>query len=176
MTDRSPLRPVVLCLALGLPALAPAAAHEPPEEGATALLQGDRLSPEERRRIASRLSELTGLSVEYLEATDLRVEIFRNYAEHLRRAMHENPYLQVLVMSGYYDLATPYFASDYTVTHMSLDEAVRDNVRAAYFEAGHMMYVREESLAKFREEYLRLIRDAGAPRQSAGPPTAGAAR
>jgi carboxypeptidase C (cathepsin A) len=129
MTDRSPLRPVVLCLALGLPALAPAAAHDPPEEG----------------------------------------------AEALRRAMHENPYLQVLVMSGYYDLATPYFASDYTVTHMSLDEAVRDNVRAAYFEAGHMMYVREESLAKFRQEYLRLIQDALAPR-SAGPATAGAAR
>ena len=39
---------------------------------------------------------------------------YANYAEHLRSAMHENPYLQVLVMSGYYDLATPYFASDYT--------------------------------------------------------------
>lgn len=80
--------------------------------------------------------------------------------------MHENPYFyfQVLVLSGYYDLATPYFATDYTVTHMGLAGPLRDTLRTAYFEAGHMMYVREESLARFREEYLRLIRDALVPR------------
>lgn len=62
----------------------------------------------------------------------------------------------------------PNFASDYTVTHMSLDGAVRGNVRAAHFEAGHTMYVREASQAKFREEYLRLIRDSLAPATAGG--------
>ena len=49
---------------------------------------------------------------------------------------------------------------------MQLDPEVRDNLQVAYYEAGHMMYVREESLAKFRRDYLRLIRDAlaAAPR------------
>jgi carboxypeptidase C (cathepsin A) len=89
---------------------------------------------------------------------------YANYAEHLRAAMHENPYLHVLVLSGYYDLATPFFASDYTVSHMQLDESVRENVRAAYFRAGHMMYLRKEELAKLRQEYLRLIDDSLAVR------------
>ncbi|MDX1385771.1 MAG: peptidase S10, partial [Thermoanaerobaculia bacterium] len=82
---------------------------------------------------------------------------YANYAEHLRAAMHQNPYLQVLVMSGYYDLATPYFASDYTVDHMQLDPELRDNLTVAYYQAGHMMYVREEDAIKFRRDYLALI-------------------
>jgi carboxypeptidase C (cathepsin A) len=85
---------------------------------------------------------------------------YANYAETLRSAMHKNPYLHVLVMSGRYDLATPYFASDYTVDHMQLDPERRGNIRVAYFEAGHMMYVREADHRKFREDYLQLIRDA----------------
>ena len=85
---------------------------------------------------------------------------YANYAEHLRAAMHKNPYLQVLIMSGYYDLATPYFATDYTVDHMQLDSEVRDNIQVAYYKAGHMMYVRAEDLAKFRQDYLDFVRGA----------------
>ena len=85
---------------------------------------------------------------------------YANYAEHLRAAMHKNPYLKVLVMSGYYDLATPYFATDYTIDHMQLDPELRGNIRAAYYEAGHMMYVRLEDLAKFRRDYLAFMRGA----------------
>ena len=85
---------------------------------------------------------------------------YANYAEHLRAAMHKNPYLQVLVMSGYYDLATPYFASDYTIDHMQLDPELRDNVTVAYYESGHMMYVRLDDLRKFREDYLAFMRAA----------------
>ncbi|MEJ2085449.1 MAG: peptidase S10 [Acidobacteriota bacterium] len=88
---------------------------------------------------------------------------YANYAEHLRAAMHENPYLKVLVMSGYYDLATPYFATDYTVDHMQLDPELRENIRVAYFKAGHMMYVRTEDLIKFRSDYLAFMRDAMTP-------------
>ncbi len=74
--------------------------------------------------------------------------------------MHKNPYLKVLIMSGYYDLATPYFASDYTVDHMQLAPELRGNIKVAFYESGHMMYVRKEDLVKFRQDYLALIRDA----------------
>ena len=82
---------------------------------------------------------------------------YANYAEHLRQAMHKNPYLQVLLMSGYYDLATPYFASDYTVDHMQLDPELRDNLQVTYYEAGHMMYVRDDDHRKFRDDYLAFM-------------------
>ena len=85
---------------------------------------------------------------------------YANHAETLRQAMHKNPSLKVLVTSGYYDLATPYFASDYTVDHMQLDSELRRNIRVAYYEAGHMFYLREADHRKFREDYLQLMRDA----------------
>ena len=62
-----------------------------------------------------------------------------------------------------YDLATPYFASDYTVNHMQLDSELRRNIRVAYYEEGHMFYLREADHRKFREDYLQLIRDAASP-------------
>jgi carboxypeptidase C (cathepsin A) len=74
--------------------------------------------------------------------------------------MHKNPYLQVLVMSGYYDHATPYFASDYTIDHMQLDPALQDNITVAYYEAGHMMYVREADHRKSREDFLGFLERA----------------
>ena len=92
---------------------------------------------------------------------------YANYAETLRAAMHANPSLRVLIMSGYYDFATPYFASDYTVWHMQLDPSLRDNLKVAYYEAGHMMYVREADHQKFRMDFLELLADA-----RKGPPAA----
>jgi carboxypeptidase C (cathepsin A) len=222
-------------------------------EYSSALMLGDRLRGERRDAVRARLAELTGLSEEYLEQADLRVEIFRftkelvreegrtvgrldarytgsdlddagerfdydpagavfdayyvsllkdylrrelgfdreasfrhsaggklrpwsyhetgrtqgygtnayaNYAETLRAAMHENPYLHVLVLSGYYDMATPFFATDYTIDHMQLDPALRDNVTTVYFEAGHMMYVKQSELARMREAFVAFVRDA----------------
>lgn len=81
---------------------------------------------------------------------------FLNVAEDLRRAMTMNPYLQVMVQSGYYDLATPYFAMDYTVANMQLEPDVRDNIRTEYYEAGHMMYIRDADLRKMREDAVRF--------------------
>jgi carboxypeptidase C (cathepsin A) len=77
---------------------------------------------------------------------------FVNVADSLRRAMSANRDLHVLYLSGYYDLATPYFAMDYTVAHLGLDETLRGNVTAAYYESGHMMYVRLASLAKMKAD------------------------
>ena len=73
-----------------------------------------------------------------------------NVAPTLRAAMAQNPALRVFVASGYYDLATPYAATKYTVDHLSPDRAVRGRVTMAYYEAGHMMYTHAPSRAKLR--------------------------
>ena len=79
-----------------------------------------------------------------------------NVAETLRQAMSTNPYLKVFVANGYYDLATPYFATEYTFNHLGLDESLRGNLRMGYYEAGHMMYIHLPSLAKLKAELDRL--------------------
>lgn len=81
-------------------------------------------------------------------------------AHQLASAMSRNPHLQVYVANGYYDLATPYFATEYTFAHMGLAPELRDNVRMAYFEAGHMMYVHEPSLAALGADLVAFVRDA----------------
>ena len=202
-----------------------------------ALMQGSALSAEERRSITHKLAYFTGLSEDYIDRSDLRIEIFRftkellrherrtvgrldsrfkgidrdsagehfefdpsyaniqgpysaafnayvrgelnfesdlpyeiltdrvwpwsyaefenhyvNVAETLRQAMSINPFLKVYVANGYYDFATPYFATEYTLNHLGLDESLRGNLRLGYFEAGHMMYIHIPSLEKLKAE------------------------
>lgn len=214
-----------------------------------ALAQGDGLPAEERRRVATELSRLTGLSVDFIERANLRVpshmftkELLRehgrtvgrldsrfkgidrsgntaspdydpsmaaiwgpftagfnayvreelryqtdtvyeiltgrvspwsyrtasnryaNVAETLRAAMSRNPSLRVLVMCGYYDLATPHFAAEHTFRTMQLDPELRPNISYAYYESGHMMYIRKADLAKFKADGRTLYEAAlGAP-------------
>jgi carboxypeptidase C (cathepsin A) len=64
----------------------------------------------------------------------------------MRELMSRSKTTQVFVANGYYDLATPHFATEYTFSHMGLDPEVSGNVRMEYYEAGHMMYVHEPSL------------------------------
>lgn len=215
-------------------------------EYALALLQGDRLPAERRREIAARLARYTGLSPEYVERTNLRIEIFRftkellrdqgktvgrldsrftgrdldaagesfefdpssvsldgpyvaglvdyirrdlkfqedlvyerlsrkvwpwsfagsenrylNVAEDLRQAMTRNPHLRVLVTSGYYDLATPYFDAYYTADHLGLPPELRGNMSITTYEAGHMMYIRKADHRKLKQDIVRFLRGAG---------------
>jgi carboxypeptidase C (cathepsin A) len=211
-----------------------------------ALMRGDALPAEERARIVAQLARLTGLSPEYIERTDLRINSLRfvkellrerrrtvgrldsrftgidrdaagesfetdpsytniigpytaafnhyvrnelkfesdlpyeilsfavnrnwSYAEHeneyvnvadtLRRAMTSNPHLKVFVANGYYDLATPHFATEYTFNHLGLDPSLRGNVSMAHYEAGHMMYIHMPSLAKMKADLAAFIRSA----------------
>jgi carboxypeptidase C (cathepsin A) len=83
-----------------------------------------------------------------------------NVAETLRQAMSENPHLRVHIASGYYDLATPYFATDYTLSHLQLDPSLRGNIGVSYYAAGHMMYVHGPSLARLRAVLARFIEGA----------------
>jgi len=219
-------------------------------EYATALMRGDALTGEERARIASTLAAFTGLSAEWIERANLRIEIGRfckelrrdegltvgrldgryvgtdrddageryeydpsmsairgpysmalnhylretlgyasdlpyeiptgrvqpwqyaqgnnrymNVADDLRRAMNRNKALRVYVASGYHDLATPFFASEYTFDHLFLPEEQKDNVVMEYFDAGHMMYVK-------RSEQTKLARGLAAFYASGEPATA----
>lgn len=82
---------------------------------------------------------------------------YLNVAETLREAMSINQHLKVFVANGYYDLATPYFATEYTFKHMELEDAVRDNVSMTYYEAGHMMYIQMRSLKKLKDDMAKFI-------------------
>lgn len=201
-----------------------------------ALMKGDRISAEERKKVAEKLAKYTGLDLDYILGTNLRVEIhrfckellraekrsvgrldsrfkgvealavteepefdpaiqailppytstFNNYVraqlgvetdlkyeplsetvnekwewekgvlpstgETLRGAIAKNPYMKVFVGQGYYDLATPHFATQYMISHMNVDPALRDNIQLAYYPAGHMFYLDAESLASFKAD------------------------
>ena len=203
----------------------------------TALMQGSTLSSDQHANIVQQLAKYTGLTSEYIEQTDLRINIMRfckellrdegrtvgrfdsrykgidrdaagetfeydpssavvqgaytamlnyyvrdelefasdlpyeilsrrvhpwDYSEHqnayvnvadtLRAAMTMNPALKVFVANGYYDLATPFLASEYTFSHLGLDTSLQDNITMAYYQAGHMMYIDQGGLQKMKRD------------------------
>ena len=75
----------------------------------------------------------------------------------LRTALARNPYLKIFVAMGYYDMATPYFAVQYTLHHISLDPSLLKNFSTGYYEAGHMMYIDEKQLGRLRADVGRFI-------------------
>jgi carboxypeptidase C (cathepsin A) len=216
-----------------------------------ALAKGDRLTPDERRAVAARLAEFTGLSRGYVEQSDLRVEIrhftkellrargrtvgrldsrfqgvdplgtsdvpdfdpsltairppytatFNDYVRRalryesdlayhilgggvsssswdfgpaadgfpdtsaaLRDALARNPDMRVYVASGFYDLATPYFATEYTLAHMGLDASQRARITTGEYAAGHMMYIHEGELARLKTDVATFVKGALASR------------
>ena len=211
----------------------------------TALIKGAALPAAEQSAIAAQLARFTGLSREYIERTNLRVNIFRftkellregrrtvgridsrftgadrdaagemfeydpsisatqglytatlndylrrelrfesdlpyeiltglylkwdyskhqnqylNVAETLRKTMSQNPYLKVFVANGYYDLATPYFATEYTFNHLEIEPSLQQNITMAWYEAGHMMYVHQPSLVQIKADMAAFIQSA----------------
>jgi carboxypeptidase C (cathepsin A) len=208
-----------------------------------ALMKGDTLGKKEREEIAQKLSRYTGLSREYIQRTNLRIEIHRftkellrskrqtvgrldsrfishdrdaagehfefdpsyaaiqgpftaalnqyvrqelnfksdlpyeilservhpwsykehenqylNVAETLRKAINLNPALRVFVANGYYDLATPYYATAHTFNHLQLEPDLRPNISMEYYEAGNMMYIHEPSLVAQKKHLADFIK------------------
>ena len=78
-------------------------------------------------------------------------------AGDLARAMRENPKLQVLSANGWFDLATPFFATEYDISHMQLDSALRGNVTFTYYPSGHMVYLNVEALKQFKADLDRFF-------------------
>ncbi len=81
-----------------------------------------------------------------------------NVAESLRQGMTFNPFLKVFVANGYYDLATPYFATEYTFNHLELDATLQDNVSMSYYEAGHMMYLQKTALVQLKADLANFMK------------------
>jgi len=210
-----------------------------------ALMKGNDLGDQERERIIEKLIRLTGLSRQYIEGTNLRINIhrycnellrdqsvtigrldsrfkgfdrdavgethefdpsysailgpytatmydylrrdleyetdlpyeilkslyeswkFENYqnqylntAEDLRRGFQLHPGLKVIVCNGYYDLATPFLATEYTFNHIPLPDVQQQNIKMKYYEAGHMMYLHKPSLQKLSEDLHQFIEEA----------------
>ena len=83
-----------------------------------------------------------------------------NTAVDLAEAMSQNPNLKILVLNGYYDLATPFYATEYTFDHMGLEKKLKQNITFKYYEAGHMMYIQPTSAAAFKKDVAAFITDA----------------
>ena len=81
---------------------------------------------------------------------------YPNLSEALRQAMVKNPSLQVLVASGHYDLATPYFDAVYTANHLGLPAELRGHMKLATYDAGHMMYIRRADHQKLKKDIAEL--------------------
>lgn len=78
-------------------------------------------------------------------------------SEALRSALAKNPFTRVFVGRGYYDLATPHFAAEYTMNHMDIDPALRDNIVYADYGAGHMFYLDINELAKLKKDVVAFM-------------------
>jgi carboxypeptidase C (cathepsin A) len=85
------------------------------------------------------------------------VKGFPDTAPGLRAALVKNPYLKVLVMEGYYDLATPYAAANYSIDHLNLGPDYRKNISFATYEAGHMVYIDSPSHAKMTRDLAEFM-------------------
>jgi carboxypeptidase C (cathepsin A) len=83
---------------------------------------------------------------------------YLNVSGSLRQALTKNPSLRVFVANGYYDLATPYFATEYTFNHLGLDRTLARHVTMGYYEAGHMMYARQSAHRKLKRDLAAFIR------------------
>ncbi|MEP5764985.1 MAG: carboxypeptidase [Halieaceae bacterium] len=75
----------------------------------------------------------------------------------LGHALIRNPDMKVLVQQGYFDLATPYRATEYFIDQLPIPDSLRGNVSIDYYHAGHMMYVHPPSLEKYRKDLVRFI-------------------
>ncbi|MBC5810740.1 MAG: peptidase S10 [Candidatus Eremiobacteraeota bacterium] len=75
-----------------------------------------------------------------------------NVAPDLAETMTQNPSLKVFSANGYYDFATPYYATVYTLKHLTVAPAVQNNITFGYYQAGHMVYLNDTALAQFKRD------------------------
>jgi carboxypeptidase C (cathepsin A) len=96
-----------------------------------------------------------------------RVSPYQNsdVSQDLAEVMSKNPYLNVLMLNGYFDLATPFFATEYTMNHLGSNiPDIKERVHEKYFNAGHMMYINNESLPEFKSYISDFILKMSKPK------------
>ena len=86
-----------------------------------------------------------------------------NVTLDLASAVITNPELQVEMEDGYYDLATPFFEAEYSTEHLGLPENLQKNIHHKYYEAGHMMYLHDEDLARLKSNVAAFVDSASKP-------------
>jgi carboxypeptidase C (cathepsin A) len=99
-----------------------------------------------------------------------------NTALDLAAAMRTNPYLKVLSLNGWYDMATPFFGTEYDLNHMMLEPAQQRNLEFRYYPSGHMVYLNPEALHAMRLDVQRWVDETVGAAESAPPARARPAR
>jgi len=82
-------------------------------------------------------------------------------AADLASAIRKNPHLKVFSANGYFDLATPFFATEFDLAHMNLEPALRGNVQFGYYPSGHMIYLNVDALRQLKGDLAKFIGKAG---------------
>jgi carboxypeptidase C (cathepsin A) len=85
---------------------------------------------------------------------------YMDMTDTLRLTMAKNPYLKVLLVSGYYDMATCVGGAEFNFTHLAYDRQITDRVSYAYYEGGHMMYIRPSAHAELKRDVAAFVRSA----------------
>jgi carboxypeptidase C (cathepsin A) len=83
-------------------------------------------------------------------------------AGDLADAMRKNPHLRVLSVNGLFDLATPFFITEYDLAHMELEPKVRQNIQFTYYPSGHMIYLNVDALKQLRADLGHFYTEAAA--------------
>ena len=83
-------------------------------------------------------------------------------AVDLAAAMRENPHMKLESLNGWYDMATPFFNTEYDIAHMELPAPLKANVRFSYYPSGHMVYLNPEALRQMKADVARFYDDAAA--------------
>jgi len=99
-----------------------------------------------------------------LKKWDMDQAKYTDVSPDLRDAFLVNPDLRVYVACGYFDMATPYFAAQYTFNHLSLPGKLAERIKFSYFGAGHMMYLQLASLERLGKELPAFIAECCQPR------------
>jgi carboxypeptidase C (cathepsin A) len=86
-----------------------------------------------------------------------------NVEQDMTEALISNPHLQVEVENGIYDLATPFFGTEYTMDHLKLPGDLHGHIHFQYYDAGHMMYLRVADLTKLKSNVAKFIQTASTP-------------
>uniref|UniRef100_E6PZ50 Carboxypeptidase C n=1 Tax=mine drainage metagenome TaxID=410659 RepID=E6PZ50_9ZZZZ len=87
-------------------------------------------------------------------------ELVPDVALDLGAAMRQNPHLQLFSANGYFDLATPFFQTEYDIAHMELDPTLRKNIRFGYYPSGHMIYLNVEALKQLKGDLAQFYSTA----------------
>lgn len=89
-----------------------------------------------------------------------RRENVANTAADMGAAMRENPHLMIYSLNGLYDMATPFFGTEYDISHLYLDPTIKNNVRFGYYPSGHMVYLNQDALKQLKADVAKFYDDA----------------